>query len=77
MERVLINITDKLCAKPQSKTYDLIDKFTCQYTTQAVYLMRAMYYKIIAQHDNFKVITIPRLEWLQVTLAAVMRQVCP
>jgi len=46
MEKVLINIPDKMCAKPLSKTYDLTDKFTCQYMTQAVYLLTATYYKI-------------------------------
>jgi len=56
MERVLINITDKMYIKPLSKIYDLTDKFTCQYMTQAVYLLTATYYKI-AQHDSFKVIT--------------------
>ena len=57
MEKVLINISDKMCVKPLSKIHDLTDKFTCQYMTQAVYLLTATYYKI-AQHDNFTVITI-------------------
>jgi len=46
MERVLINMTDKTYVKPLSKIYDLTDKFTCQYMTQAVYLLTGMYYKI-------------------------------
>jgi len=46
MEKVLTNITDKMCIKPLSKIFDLTDKFTCQYMTQAVYLLTATYYKI-------------------------------
>ena len=35
-----------MCVKPLSKIYDLTDKFTCQYMTQAVYLLTATCYKI-------------------------------
>jgi len=52
-----MNITDKMCVQPLSKIHDLTNKFTCQYMTQAVYLLTAKYYKI-AQLDHFKVITI-------------------
>jgi hypothetical protein len=47
----------KMWVKPLSKFYDLTDRFTCQYMTQAVYLLTATYYKI-DQQDSFKVITI-------------------
>jgi len=37
MEKVLMNIPEKMCVKSLSKIYDLTDKFTCQYVTQTVY----------------------------------------
>jgi len=37
VEKVLTNITAKMCFKPLSKIYDLIDKFTCQYDTSSLF----------------------------------------
>jgi len=54
MEKVLINIPDKMCIKPLSKIYDLIDKFTCRYMTQTVYLETTMYHKIHSPTGEFQ-----------------------
>ena len=53
LEKVVINITDKICVKPLSKIYDPTDKFTDQYMTQAVCLLTAMYHKINSRTGQF------------------------
>ena len=46
-----------MCTKLLSKIYDLTDKFTRQYITQSVYLLRTTYYKINSPtrpfHSNY------------------------
>ena len=54
MEKVLMNVTDKMCIKPLSKIYDLTDKFTFQYIRQAFYSQTAMYHKINCPAQQFQ-----------------------